>query len=100
MRESTRFFGAVAGPNTGNLELWITLSGLAVVAAAVNYRLLAAYRDPEPPRVHAAVRLMILSLVLLDAAMLYARTASPVYAIATVALLAPPLLLGRRIMMT
>ncbi len=99
-RGSLRYLSAIAGPNAGAPELAITLVALSGIAATINHRLFAAYRQPDTARVHAAVRWMILSLVLLDAAMIYARTANAAYALATAALLVPSLLLGRRIMMT
>ncbi|MBW3542280.1 MAG: UbiA family prenyltransferase [Planctomycetes bacterium] len=73
---------------------------LAVTALTINRRLTAAVIDPIPHKVQPAVRTLILSVVMLDAAMILVATGVPPYAIATVALLAPAILLGRWLYVT
>jgi hypothetical protein len=67
---------------------------LAVMMLPVVRRCLTAVMYPEPQRVQAAIKYSILSLILLDAAVV-ALVAPPMYAFAVVALLLPALLLGR-----
>ncbi len=67
---------------------------IAVLALLILRRCFAAVLDPAPPRVQAAVRQAIFSLVVLDAAVTLAAC-GPLWATAVVALLAPTLLLGR-----
>ena len=74
--------------------------GLIVIVTFINYRLLAAVRDPQPFRVQAGVKTLILSIVTLDAAMVYFKTGSVQLAIAILALLIPAMVLKRWIPMT
>ena len=67
---------------------------------SINRRLVAAVSDPVPKTVQSAVRTMILSLIVLDAAIVLIATRDPVLAIATVALLLPAALLGRWVFVT
>jgi 4-hydroxybenzoate polyprenyltransferase len=67
---------------------------IAVLALLILRRCFAALIDPAPPRVQAAVRQAIFSLVVLDAAVTLAAC-GPLWATAVAALLAPTLLLGR-----
>ena len=71
----------------------------AVVALVVGKRCLAAVADPAPHRVQAAVKQGILSLVVLDAAVVLA-VRGPVPALGVLALLLPAVLLARRVPMT
>ena len=73
---------------------------LAVSVLSINRRLVAAVSDPAPGTVQSAVRTMILSLIVLDAAIVLIATRDPVLAIATVALLLPAALLGRWVFVT
>jgi 4-hydroxybenzoate polyprenyltransferase len=67
---------------------------IAVLALLILRRCFLAVIDPAAPRVQAAVRQAIFSLVVLDAAVTLAAC-GPLWATAVVALLAPTLLLGR-----
>jgi len=76
------------------------LLALAVIALIINRRLVKTLFDPVPEKVQPAVKGMLMSLVVLDGMMVFFKTGSPEYALATVALLAPALLLGRWIFVT
>ena len=73
---------------------------LAVILVIVNRRMAAALSNPTPQFVQTAVKTMLLTLVVLDATLIYFHTAEAVYAIATLALLIPALTLGRWIFIT
>ena len=75
---------------------------LGFIAATINSRMWRAVLNPSPVRVQAAVRLMLLSLITLDATMIFFKLgdAGVVYAGATAALLVPSLILGRWISVT
>lgn len=76
---------------------------LAVIAGSIDLRLFAAIRDPSPERVQTAVRTMLLSLVMIDAALVWFAVksdAAPLYAMLTAALVVPSLVLGRFLKMT
>jgi len=67
---------------------------IAVLAFLILRRCFLAVLDPVPPRVQAAVKQAIFSLVVLDAAVTLAAC-GPLWATAVIVLLAPTLLLGR-----
>lgn len=70
---------------------------LAMVAVMVNRRIVAAVADPSPRVVQAAVKVMLLSIITLDAALIYSKLGSDGFVLAatTVMLLAPSLIIGR-----
>ena len=70
---------------------------LGFIAVTINSRLIRAIINPSPANVQAAVRLMLLSIITLDATMIFFKLgdAGVVYAGATAALLVPSMLLGR-----
>jgi 4-hydroxybenzoate polyprenyltransferase len=73
---------------------------LLVVAVSIHRRAIPAVFQPLPERVQPAVGTMLLSLVMLDAAIVYFKTGSPAYGLATAGLLVPSLLTRRWITMT
>jgi 4-hydroxybenzoate polyprenyltransferase len=75
---------------------------LLVIALTINRRLTAALANPEPKAVQLAVKTMILSIITLDAVLIYARAGQPalMYAVAVILLLVPSLLLSRWIKVT
>ena len=73
---------------------------LLVIALVVNRRLAAAIQDPSPGMVQTAVKTMLLSLVVIDATMIYFNTAHAGFAVATVLLLVPSFVLSRWIRLT
>jgi len=76
------------------------LAILAVILLTINRRLLSAVAQPSPQLVQYAVKTMLLSLVMLDATLVYAFNGHEGLALATVALLLPALGLSRLIAMT
>lgn len=75
---------------------------LGVVAVVVNRRALAALSDPRPAMVQSAVRVMLLSIITIDATLIYAALGDPGVPIAlgVVGLLIPSFVLGRWMTMT
>jgi 4-hydroxybenzoate polyprenyltransferase len=86
----------LAVPENGKSALVL----LAVISLTIFRRLLAGISDPSPERVQLAVKVMLLSLVTLDATIVLFVTPDPTYAILTAALIIPARLLARRIPMT
>ena len=68
---------------------------VAGIAVTLLRRLVAGVTSPGPDTIGPAVRLMVLSIVTLDAATVMAATGSPVLTLLTCALLIPALLLKR-----
>ena len=90
----------IAGPAGGGGDARSALILLAVVIFTINRRVFRALGEPEPAKVQDAVKVMLLSLVTLDAAIVYFKTGDPYYTFGTIALLAPAMLLGRWIFIT
>jgi 4-hydroxybenzoate polyprenyltransferase len=78
----------------------LALAALAVVTAFLDSRIVQALRDPSPRMVQWAVKGLLLSIVLLDATMVYWRTGDPALAGLTAALVVPAATLGRWIFIT
>lgn len=83
------------------------LAILMVIAFTVNRRALDAIRDPSPAKVQTGIKVMLLSLVLIDATLVFWHLNSPAagnfaagHAMATALLLIPAMYLGRLIPMT
>jgi hypothetical protein len=66
----------------------------------INRLPLLAIRDPRPERVQGAIRVMLLSIIMLDAMLVFIQTESSQPAIIVAALLIPATLLGRWIFVT
>jgi 4-hydroxybenzoate polyprenyltransferase len=81
---------------------WRPLVMLGVIAVVVNRRALAAMSDPRPQMVQSAVRIMLLSIITIDATLIYATlgTLGIPIAAAVVALLVPSFVLGKWMTMT
>ncbi len=84
------------------VEAWRPLAILGVIAVVVNRRALAAISDPRPAMVQSAVRIMLLSIITIDATLIYTALgdAGIPIAVATVALWIPSFLLGKWMTMT
>ena len=80
-------------PRETNLSM--VLAALGVVALTINRRLVQAILSPVPQNVQIAVKTMLMSYVMLNAILVFVRTANPQYAILTAALLLPTILLSR-----
>ncbi|MBX3441549.1 MAG: UbiA family prenyltransferase [Planctomyces sp.] len=101
--EADRFLGAIGWQvYRGDAEPWRALALLGVIAFVLNRRAIGAILDPSPAVVQNAVRIMLLSIITLDAMLIYNKLgeAGTPYAVGTVALLVPALLLGRWMTMT
>jgi 4-hydroxybenzoate polyprenyltransferase len=70
---------------------------LGVIMLTINRRLIAAVFDPAPQRVQSAIKTALLSIIMLDATLVFAKlgTEGTIYAIAVAALVVPALVLGR-----
>lgn len=92
-------------PNRSPVE--VPLAMLMVVAFTVNRRALAGVRDPSPAKVQGAIKVMLLSLVIIDSTLVFWFLNTPdgagygaAHALATAILVVPALFLGRMIPMT
>jgi 4-hydroxybenzoate polyprenyltransferase len=75
--------------------LGTAIIALGVIGITINRRLTQALFDPAPRNVQTAVKTMLLSHVMLDAAVILHVTGSPFYTFSVIALIVPALLLGR-----
>jgi hypothetical protein len=85
---------AAVGP-AGSQPLGTAIIALGVIGITINRRLAAAIIDPSPKYVQTAVKTMLLSHVMLDAAVVLHVTSSPFHTFTVIGLLVPALLLGR-----
>lgn len=74
---------------------WNATLLLAAIGVILNHRLVNAWLNPSPTRVQAGVRTLLLSLVMLDATLVFFINEERMYAFAVVLLLVPAKLLGR-----
>jgi UbiA prenyltransferase family len=68
---------------------WNTVLILAAIGVIINRRLMNAIFDPTPARVQVSVRTLLMSLVMLDASMVFFANDNRLYAFAVVLLLVP-----------
>lgn len=68
---------------------------LAVVIAMIDFRLFGCLGTPTPRRVQATVRTLLMSLVTLNAIIIFHATGTPVLAAGVMVLLLPAMYLGR-----
>ena len=73
---------------------------LGLVGLLINRRLLAALLDPAPAKVQAAIRTMLLSLIMLDATLVFFVRENSAYALSVALLLIPATLLSRFLAVT
>jgi 4-hydroxybenzoate polyprenyltransferase len=73
---------------------------LAVITLTVVRRLVTAIIEPAPDNVQLAIKIMLLSLVMLDAMLVVFTTGQPVLGVMTAALLVPAFVLAKWIPMT
>ena len=85
----------------------VSLAMLCVVAFTINRRALEALRNPSPATVQGSIKVMLLSLVILDSTLIYWHLNTPAglglgasHAIAASLLVIPAMLLSRVIPMT
>ncbi len=77
-----------------------TALALGMIALIINRRLFTALFDPIPGKVQAAVRTMLLSVIMLDASLVFYAQENQEYAILVALLLIPATLLGRFLAIT
>ena len=87
--------------------LGVSLAMLGVVGFTVNRRVIEALKNPSPVTVQGSIKVMLLSLVMIDATLIYWFLNTPdgasygaAHAVATSALVIPAMLLSRVIPMT
>lgn len=90
----------LAGPGFDAADPKRVLLVLAVILLTVNRRMIIALLNPAANQVQMAVKTMLLSLVMLDATLIFFKTGDPLYALAIAALLLPAVILGRWIFVT
>lgn len=73
---------------------------LAIIGVIINRRLVAAIADPVPAKVQASIRTMLLSLIMLDASLVFFVQADRNCAILVALLLIPATLLGKLLAIT
>lgn len=75
---------------------------MGIIALSINRRLLPAIFDPSPEPVQTAIKTMLLSVIMLDATLIFAKLGQPGagYAIATATLIIPAMFLGRWMKLT
>ncbi len=73
---------------------------LGLVGLVINRRLLAALFDPAPAKVQAAIRTMLLSLIMLDATLVFFVRENSAYAVSVALLLIPATFLSRFLAVT
>jgi 4-hydroxybenzoate polyprenyltransferase len=79
---------------------WNAALALGIIGVIINRRLLAALSDPIPAKVQMGVRTMLMSLVMLDATLVFFVQEDRTYAFAVVALLIPAQILARFLAVT
>jgi 4-hydroxybenzoate polyprenyltransferase len=75
---------------------------LGMIALTINRRILMAIQFPEPAYVQSGVKMMLLSVIMLDATCIYFKLGDPglIYAAAVACLVIPGLMIGKWMSMT
>lgn len=84
----------------GRPHQMMALVCLGAITLLINRLPLLAIRDPRPERVQAAIRVMLLSLIMLDAVLVFIQTEDTLPAMIIAALVIPASFLGKFIFMT
>ncbi|MBI3865356.1 MAG: UbiA family prenyltransferase [Planctomycetia bacterium] len=79
---------------------WNTSLALSFIGVVINRRMVMAIAEPVPAKVQAAIRTMLLSLVMLDASLVFFVQPDRNYAILVALLLIPATLLGKLLAIT
>src|SRR5260370_2525023 len=74
---------------------WNTALALGFIGIIINRRLLAAVLDPAPAKVQASIKTMLLSIIILDASLVFFVLCVPTYAITVSRAPIPPHSLSR-----
>jgi 4-hydroxybenzoate polyprenyltransferase len=94
------FFVIVWESERTSFNVLMILMILAVIALTINRRLTNALMNPQPQRVQDAIKMMLYSLVMLDATLVLFSTGNSTYAALTAGLVIPAMFLGRWIFVT
>jgi hypothetical protein len=86
-------------PASGEVQMRSALA-IGLIALVVNRRLFTALFDPVPAKVQGAIRTMLLSIIMLDATLVFFAREDSTYAIVVALLLIPATLLGRVLAIT
>lgn len=84
----------------GDTNRYGVLLTLAVIALILNRRLVGAILNPIPGKVQPAVKTLLLSIIFIDATLIFYQTNNAETAMMTAALIVPALLLGRWVFVT
>ena len=84
----------------GAVPSLVPLLLMAFAIITINRHAIAAVRDPMPQRVQMAIKMSLLSLIMLDAAMILWHTGNSLLALGTASLVIPAMTLSRWIRMT
>jgi len=79
---------------------WNTALALGFIGIIINRRLLAAVLDPSATKVQASIKTMLLSLIMLDALLVFFVQEDRLYAIGVALLLIPATILSRMLAIT
>jgi hypothetical protein len=79
---------------------WNTALALGFIGLIINRRLIVAVADPSPGKVQAAIRTMLLSLIMLDASLVFFFQPDRNYSLWVAFLLIPAVFLGKRLAIT
>lgn len=79
---------------------WNTALALGFIGVIINRRLLMAVIDPSPAKVQASIKTMLLSLIVLDASLVFFVQEDPQYAVTVVLLLFPAVVVSRVLAIT
>ncbi len=79
---------------------WNTALALGFIGIIINRRLLTALIDPSPAKVQASIKTMLLSLIVLDASLVFFVQEDPQYAVTVVLMLFPAVVLSRVLAIT
>jgi 4-hydroxybenzoate polyprenyltransferase len=84
----------------GRADQAMSLVCLGAIMLTINRLPLLAITDPRPEKVQAAIPVMLLSLIMLDATLVFIQTEDPLPAVLVALLLIPATFLGRFIFVT
>ena len=93
-------FPGLLRPWPGEANALGVLLAMVIIALILNRRLIAAMFDPVPQKVQPAVKTLLMSIIVLDAIIVFYHTNSPAHAIATALLIIPAVVLGRWVFVT
>jgi 4-hydroxybenzoate polyprenyltransferase len=90
----------LGGRASSDAGRWLPIALLAAIMAFVDVRLTAAIRQPAGANVQAAVKRLLLAIILFDATMTYWASGNALVACGTLLLIVPAATLGRWIFIT